>query len=77
MRSFINTVFLLLVFFNSVSFAAMPELEMHGKLETVSDMSISPNGEFTHYGHLGGFYFDLNGGLFLYSINAGRIDFET
>ena len=49
MRSIIKVFTLCVVFLNFSVQAAMPELESYGKLETVSDMSISPNGELIAY----------------------------
>jgi len=49
MRLIIKICFCCVVLFGCVAKAAMPELETYGKLESVSDMSISPNGELIAY----------------------------
>lgn len=49
MRLIIKNLLFFTVLFGSVVQAAMPELETYGKLKSVSDMSISPNGELIAY----------------------------
>lgn len=49
MKLLIKKFFLKLVLVGFVAQAAMPSIDTYGKLESVSNMSISPNGELIAY----------------------------